>query len=189
MRKLKLQMNTSLDCYVADPEGQLDWMTWDQDAKLLDFITHLADTSDTILMGRKMAPEFITYWEKAEKNPPDNDQARFAPRMVELDKIVFSKTLKSIQGKNVTIENGDLVKKVNQLKNQEGKDLIVYGGANFVSSLIQNNLIDDYYLFLNPTAIGKGLSIFTDKKPFQLVHSTAYDCGVVVNHFRSRATK
>jgi hypothetical protein len=58
MRKLKLQICLSLDGYVAGPEGQLDWMVWDQDEKLLDFIAELADTSDTILMGRKMAPGY-----------------------------------------------------------------------------------------------------------------------------------
>ena len=175
MRKLKLQMSISLDGYVARHEGQLDWMTWDQDDKFLDFIIHLADTSDTILMGRKMAPEFITYWENVVDNEPDNRYSKLAPYMVNTGKIVFSKTLSSIPGRNVRVENGDLVEKVKELKSQEGKDLLVYGGANFVSSLIDHNLIDDYYLLLNPTAIGKGLSIFSDTKPFRLIDSKAYE--------------
>jgi len=189
MRKLKLQMSISLDGYVARPEGQLDWMTWDQDAKLLDFITHVADTSDTILMGRKMTPEFITYWENVVDNEPDNFYSKFAPKMVNTEKIVFTKTLSSIPGRNVRVENGDLVEKIKQLKTQEGKDILAYGGANFISSLIAHNLIDDYYLLLNPTAIGKGLSIFSDTKPFRLIDSRAYECGIVVNHLRPRVAE
>jgi dihydrofolate reductase len=189
MRKLKLQMQISVDGYVARPDGQLDWMTWDQDEALLSFIEHLAQTSDTILMGRKMSHEFITHWEHMLDNQPDHYHYRFAPIMVNLNKIVFSKTIASIPGRNVSVENGDLVEKVTQLKSQGGKDIIAYGGASLVSSLIRHNLIDDYYLFLNPTAIGDGLSIFSGTTPFRLVDSRAYECGVVVNHLQPRAVK
>ena len=182
-------MSISLDGYVARQDGQLDWMTWDQDAKLLDFITRLADTSDTIIMGRKMAPEFLTYWENVVDNEPDNFYSKFAPSMVNTKKIVFSKTLSSIPGRNVEVENGELVEKIKQLKNQEGKDILAYGGADFISSLIDHDLIDDYYLLLNPTAIGKGLSIFSDTKPLRLLDSNAYECGVIVNHFQPREVK
>ena len=187
MRKLKLQMSISLDGYVASLEGKLDWMTWEHDDKFLDFVDQLAGSSDTILMGRKMAPEFITHWENAVDNQPN--APKFAPKMVDLKKIVFTKTLSAIPGKNVQVENGDLVEKVNELKGQQGKDIIAYGGANFVSSLIQHDLIDDYYFFLNPAAIGKGLSIFSATKQFTLIHSRAYDCGIVVNHFQPRIVK
>ena len=63
MRKLKLQVRITADGFVAGPEGQLDWITWDMDEKLKGIIHQLADTSDTILMGRKMTPGFIKYWE------------------------------------------------------------------------------------------------------------------------------
>jgi dihydrofolate reductase len=63
MRKLKLQMQITIDGFVAGPEGQLDWMTRAMDEKLLAFINHLTDTSDTILLGRKMTEGFIKYWE------------------------------------------------------------------------------------------------------------------------------
>ena len=59
MRKLKLQMQITVDGFVAGPEGQLDWMTWDMDEKLIAFINHLTDTTDTILLGRKMTEGFM----------------------------------------------------------------------------------------------------------------------------------
>lgn len=183
MRKLKLQMQISIDGYVAGPEGQLDWMTWEMDEALLNFINELTDSSDTILMGRKMTEGFINYWENVVSNQPESPEFPFAQKMVNIPKIVFSKTIKHIAGKNVTVENGDLVTAINNLKNQNGKDIVVYGGANFVFSLIKNNLIDELNLFINPTAIGNGLRIFFEKKSFKLINSTAYKSGIVVNRF------
>jgi hypothetical protein len=99
VRKLKLQMQVTVDGYVAGPEGQLDWMTFDMDAPLLAFINHLTDTSDTILLGRKMTDGFVKYWEQVvtQKESPEYD---FAQKMVDLPKVVFSKTL-ARRGRNV----------------------------------------------------------------------------------------
>src|SRR5206468_10098049 len=140
MRKLKLQMQVMVDGYVAGPEGQLDWMTFDMDAGLLAFINQLTDTSDTILLGRKMTDGFIKYWEHVvtQKDSPEHD---FAQKMVGLPKVVFSKTLPHVEGKNVRVENGDLVDAVKQLKSRPGKDIIVYGGATVVASVLEHRLI------------------------------------------------
>lgn len=185
MRKLKLQMQITVDGCVAGPEGQLDWMTFDMDPALLAFITQLTDTSDTILLGRKMTEGFTKYWENVltQKDSPEYD---FAQKMVGLPKVVFSKTLKHVQGNNVRVENGDLVEAVKQLKSRPGKDIVVYGGATFVSSLIEHGLIDEMNLFLNPVAIGNGLRVFKGKTPLKLESSTAYACGIVVNSYLPR---
>jgi dihydrofolate reductase len=180
MRKLKLQMQVTVDGFVAGPEGQLDWMTFDMDEKLLAFITHLTDTSDTILMGRKMTDGFVNYWENVK---PDSPEYEFAKKMVGMPKVVFSKTATRIDGKNVRVENGALVEAVNRLKNQPGKDIVVYGGATFVSSLIENRLIDELNLFINPVAIGKGLRIFSQRTPLLLEKSVPYASGIVVDTY------
>jgi len=180
MRKLKLQMQTTVDGFVAGPEGQLDWMTFDMDAKLLAFINHLTDTSDTILLGRKMTDGFIEYWEKVKPTSPEYD---FAKKMVGIPKVVFSKTIHDVKGKNVRVENGPLIEAVNRLKSQQGKDIVVYGGAGFVSSLIENRLIDELNFFVNPVAIGKGLRVFGARTPLVLAASQAYASGIVVNTY------
>ena len=182
MRKLKLQMQVTVDGCVAGPEGQLDWMTFDMDPGLLALINQLTDTSDTILLGRKMTGDFIKYWEQAVTQT-DSPEYSFALKMVGLPKVVFSKTLQHVDGKNVRVENGDMVGAVKQLKSQPGKDLIVYGGASFVSSLIDNGLIDEMNFFLNPVGIGNGLRVFKGKKPLKLTGSKAYACGIVVNSY------
>jgi len=185
VRKLKLQMQITVDGFVAGPEGQLDWMTWAMDDKLIAFINHLTDTSDAILMGRKMTEGFVNYWEGIVKQP-ESPEYEFARKMVDLPKIVFSKSVTSMAGQNVTVENGPVVDAVNRLKSESGKDLVVYGGATFVASLIENRLIDELNLFVNPIAIGNGLRIFGARTPLSLKGSTAYESGIVVNSYEPR---
>lgn len=180
-RKLKLQVQTTVDGFVAGPEGQLDWMTRDLDEGVIARIVQITDTSDTILLGRKMTDGFIQYWEAVQ---PDSPEYVFARKMVDTPKIVFSKTLQRVAGKNVRVENGDLVQAVNQLKAQRGKDIVVYGGAGFVSALIKHDLIDELNIFVNPVAIGRGMRIFTDRKALRLASSTAYSSGVVINTYQ-----
>ena len=130
MKKLKLQMQISLDGFVAGPQGQLDWMTQSADEKQLNHLQKHTDGMDTILMGRKMADGLTTYWESVVDHNPNSPEYPYAKIFVDTPKIVFSKSIKSINGRNTTIEAGDLVKAVASLKKQTGKGIIVYGGAN-----------------------------------------------------------
>jgi dihydrofolate reductase len=161
MRKLKLQMQITVDGFVAGPNGELDWMTFNMDDKLIEHINSITDSSDMILMGRKMTDGFVNYWTGVLENPESPEYA-FARKMVDYPKVVFTKTLDKSAWPNTVLAKGDLVEEVNQRKNQEGKDLLVYGGAGFVSSLIKHNLIDEYHLFVNPIATGSGMTIFSE---------------------------
>jgi dihydrofolate reductase len=184
MRKLKLQMQMSIDGFVGGPSGELDWMTWNLDPEIEAFIVNeLTDTSDTILLGRKMTEGFVKHWEQqaAQGSGKERD---FGVRMVNMPKVVFSRTVTQVAGKNLRVENGPLVDAVNDLKRQRGRDIIVYGGAAFVSSLIEHDLIDELNLFVNPTAIGAGLRIFGARRSLELIASRAFPCGIVVNTYR-----
>ncbi len=181
MRKLKLQMQITLDGFVAGPNGELGWMTHSmEDDKLLGFLNKVTDSSDTLLMGRKMTDEFIDYWTGVK---PESPEYEFAKKMIDIPKVVFSKTLKESRWINTMIAD-DLVKTVDELKARDGKDILAYGGAHFVSSLIENDLIDDYQLWVNPTAIGEGMSIFGGNTKLKLTGSTPYECGIVVNTYK-----
>lgn len=184
MRKLKLQMHITLDGFVAGPNGEGDWVfIGEQDPAGIQNVIELADTCDTILLGRKMTKDFIPYWEKMVDDQPEGTELTLADRMVNMRKIVFSRTQTSIKGRNLEVENSDLVTAVQALKNQPGKDIIVYGGANFVSSLISHNLIDEYYLISNPISLGSGLSIFTERKLLKLVDTIIYKSGKIRNKY------
>ena len=184
MRKLKLQMQITIDGFVAGPQGQLDWMTWEMDEPAIAFVNQLTDSSDTILMGRKMTEGFVNHWEGVK---PDSPQYEFAQKMVNIPKIIFSKTVTHMNGRNVSVENGPLVEAVNRLKSQPGKDIIVYGGATFVGSLIEHDLIDELNLVVNPIAIGDGLRIFNARKPLTRKTTIAFSTGKVLNTYERRS--
>jgi dihydrofolate reductase len=108
--------------------------------------------------------------------------------MIDTPKVVFSRTLKESIWENTTLAKGDYVDVINQLKNQPGGDIIVYGGATFVSSLIRANLIDEYNLFINPAAIGNGMAIFKNlegKQKLTLVESLPFGCGIVLIRYKT----
>lgn len=185
MRKILLQVNMTLDGYVARLDGKTDWMwlSGERDEKGFQRVTELAESCDTILMGRKMTREFVDYWEDLADNQPQNPMHSFAQQMVNMRKIIFSRTQKDIKGRNLTVENGDLASVVNELRQQPGKNIMVYGGANFASSIISLNLIDEYYIFLNPVAIGEGLPIFREQKILKLESATPYKNGKVLHKY------
>jgi dihydrofolate reductase len=163
----------------------MEWLVWDWDEKLKEYVNKLHMSIDTILLGRKMTNEFISYWNNV-LNKPDDPEYIFAKKMIETPKIVFSKTLNRSEWPNTDIATGDLNEEIAKLKNQNGKDIIVYGGASFDSSLIKENMIDEFYLFINPVAIGNGKTIFKDLKEtrkLSLVESITFDSGIVLLHY------
>ncbi|WP_439585808.1 dihydrofolate reductase family protein [Dyadobacter bucti] len=184
MRKLKLQMNITTDGFAAGPNGELDWMEPETDKKQLQVLSELTESMDTIIMGRNMAAEFTSYWENVVDNEQDSPEYPYAKIFVDTHKIVFSKSISSVEGRNIVVEHRDLVESVNELKGLKGKDIIVYGGANFVSELIKNNLIDELNLFINPTVLGDGLRIFPDRYKLRLITSTVCKNGVLINKYR-----
>src|SRR6478609_4141925 len=183
MRKLKLQVQMSIDGCIAGPNNEMDWLI--RDIKNLKYIHGIAESVDTILMGRKMVDDFVPYWTDV-MNKPDDPMYAFAKKMIEISKVVFTKTLNKSEWVNTELAKGDLKDEVTKLKCQKGKDILVYGGASLDSSLIKENLIDEFYLFVNPIVMGNGKNIFKDIKEIQkltLIESKVFDCGLVLLHY------
>lgn len=189
MRKLILQTQMSVDGFIADTHGTIDWLVWDwgvdwnwDDDLKEDFNSTIASV-DCILLSRKMAVGgFFAHWAEAAR---DQDDPRFAyaKKLNDAHKVVFTKTLRKLEWPNASIASGELVDEISELKAQTGENIIAYGGATFVSSLIKAGLIDEYQLFINPTALGNGLAIFDrldGKLDMTLFSSKAYDCGIAV---------
>jgi dihydrofolate reductase len=183
MKKLKLQVQMSADGLVARQKGELDWMTWDTSADRIKYVNDLTDSSGTILLGRKMTDGFINYWSNVK---PGNSEYDFAKKMIDTPKVVFTRTLNESKWINTVLAKGDLKEEIKKLKEPDGKDIIVYGGAEFVSNLVKENLIDDYHIFVNPAAIGNGLSIFSkiNTMKFKLIKSIPFEDGVVLLHYQ-----
>jgi dihydrofolate reductase len=187
MRKLKLQMQMTINGYVAQPNGKSDWMTWNPDDELTAFMSSMLDTSATLLLGKKTAEAIIPYWETtAEKNPAHP----FAKKIVDIPKVVFTKTLDRSIWNNTTLAKGNLAEEIAGLKKSSqggSKDILVFGGAGFVSSLIKEGFIDEYHLIINPTAMGNGMTIFNspDKiQKFTPIQSKLYPGGKIVLSYK-----
>jgi dihydrofolate reductase len=187
MRKLRLQVQMSVDGCIAGPNGEMDWMFGLLDDELIKYAYKITESVDTILMGRKMTDVFISSWLDV-MNKPDDPWYAFSKKMIEIPKVVFTKTLNKSKWINTDIATGNLIEEVNKIKNQNGRDIVVYGGASFDSSLIKEKLIDEFYLFINPVAIGNGMTIFKDLNEIQkytLIESKAFESGIVLLRYEA----
>jgi len=175
MRKLKLQMTILLDD------------KWD--VGMTKFSIDNLKNVDSILLGRKTAEGFIPYWREVASNTRD-DLYKLGKPLNDIPKVVFSKKLKTHKWDKVTLAKGDIVREITALKRKKGKDIIVYGGDSFVSSLIQHGLIDEYYLLVNPVSLGNGQSAFNplqNSPRLALVKCKPFACGAVLLHYERKS--
>ena len=179
MRKLKLQVQMTVDGYIAGPNGELDFALREWDDELKKYVGEITDPVDCIVLGRKLAEGFIPHW---ASHPEQEGASKFNTT----HKVVFTKTLEKSEWPDTVLAKGDLVEEITKLKAQDGQDIIAYGGATFVSALIKAGLIDELHLFINPAAIGKGLQIFDGRQNLKLKKSTAFACGMVVLCYEPR---
>jgi dihydrofolate reductase len=199
MGKLILEIQTSLDGFMASTDGNTNWMLWNWgpewiwDIELQEYHNALTLSTDCILISRHMAEEgFIAHWQSVSMNP-NSPQYTFARHITDTPKVVFSKTLdktKPIPGgwNNTDIVAGDFVNAINKLKQHYPNNILVYGGASFVSSLIKADLIDEFHILVNPVVIGSGLAIFNTLDHIQnmtLIKSKSFSCGIVLLQYKS----
>lgn len=183
MRKIKLQMTASIDGFVKSAQGDSVW-----DKEVTDFcIKNLGDV-DGILLGRNTTEGFIPYWAEVAANPQDefNTLGRL---LTDIPKIAFSNTLQTSQWDNATIIGGELKSAIENLKSTAGKNIMVYGGVSFVSSLIQLDLVDEFYFLIYPFAAGSGEQVFNKMQNnlfLTLKTSVQFPCGIVLMHYERR---
>jgi dihydrofolate reductase len=175
-------MQISVDGFVSTgPNDDQKWVTWAWE-EIKTHVLDLIDTTDTIVLGRKLAVDYIPHWENTVKKSND-PLIELAQSIVKARKVIFSNTLQKSQWDKTEIVRGELSAEIIKLKQKDGKDMIVYGGSSFVSSLIEQNLIDEYHLYVNPVAIGKGMPIFDKLNGYRkltLKSSHTFDCGIVL---------
>ena len=193
MGKLIIEVQVSIDGYMAAKNGKTDWMLWNWsnewnwDEKLRKYHNDLTESVDFILLSRKMAEEgFIHHWANMAGNHK-NSQSGFAKKISDTKKVVFTKTLKKSVWENTVLAKGDLTKEVNSLKDKTSNNIIAYGGATFATSLLKAGVVDELHLLINPSTLGRGLSLFSSFKiplNFSLISSNPYSCGIVVSRYR-----
>ena len=134
--------------------------------------------SDALLLGRKTYEIFAGYWPKA------NDDAGFADKMNNLAKHVVSTTLKKVDWNNSRLIKAKVPDEVGKLKQQQGKDILVYGSAKLVKTLLQHDLVDELRLMVYPVVLGSGKRLFDDHaetlKTLNLAESKTFPSGIVL---------
>ena len=147
MRKIISFMHISLDGYVAGPNGEMDWIKVDEE--IFDFVAQRIGESDTAMYGRVTYQMMENYWPTAANKPTaSKHDIEHSKWYKEVHKIVLSKTMESQDSNKTTIINDNFVERINEIKQQEGKDILLFGSPSATHSLIQQNLIDGYWLLL-----------------------------------------
>ena len=179
-------MQFSVDGFVAGPKEEMDWMVWNWDEELKKYVSDLTLSSDTCLVGRVLYHGMGAHWRAV---PEGDENYPYAQLLNNFRKVVFSKGNPALDWDNSELAKGDLAGEVARVKALPGKDIITYGGAGFAAELVKQNLIDEYHIFINPAAIGRGLSIWKNlegRMNLELVESRSFACGIVVLFYRPK---
>jgi dihydrofolate reductase len=186
MRKVRLQIQCSLDGFIEGQNGEMDWISRDSEDQWADLFEDLKSV-DTLLLGHGMYPEYANYWRGVLKNPSaSKNEIAYAKLAEKTPHIVFSKTETRTDWKNTRFMKDP--KEIIKLKQQPGKDMILWGGSRMVSSFMNLGLIDEYKILVNPMVLGGGKPLFANqeqRKKLTLVGAKTYQSGVVMLHYRS----
>jgi len=180
-------MIVTLDGFIGGPNGELDWMVKDDEMDKV-LITDLLSTVDTILVGRATYQVFENYWPVVATNPSSSkDMIDLAHWIENTPKIVFSKTLEKVEWKNSRLIKENIADEIAKLKQQPGKDMVIFGGVGIVSTFIKLGLVDEYRLRVHPVALGSGKPLFKDIKDrmkLKLLKCEKFNSGVVALHYQ-----
>jgi dihydrofolate reductase len=173
-------MHISLDGFVAGPNGEMNWIKVDEE--IFDHVGKRIGEGDTSLYGRVTYEMMENYWPTAADKPKaskhDIEHSRWYKKV---HKVVLSKTIKETDLTNTTIISDNLSDNIHKIKQQAGSDILLFGSPTATHSLMQLNLIDGYWLFVNPIILGQGIPLFIDMKEkikLNLLTTRQFTCGV-----------
>ena len=180
MRKIISFMHISLDGFVAGPNGELNWAKVDEE--IFDHVGKRISEGDTALYGRVTYQLMESYWPTAADKPTaskhDIEHSKWYSKV---HKVVLSKTMKDAELTNTTIISDNLSDRISEIKQQAGEDILLFGSPTATHSLIQQNLIDGYWLFVNPIILGQGIPLLVDindKIKLKLLTTRQFTSGV-----------
>jgi dihydrofolate reductase len=181
MRSLIFFMHASLDGFVAGPNGEMNWITVNDE--IFDFVDTMTPTADTALYGRVTYEMMEAYWPEAGKQPNASKHTKeHSVWYSKVTKVVLSKTMSEEGLVNTTVISDDLADNINKIKNQEGKNILIFGSPRASHSLLREGLVDEFWIFLNPILIGQGIPLFKDVPEItklNLIETKTFACGVI----------
>ncbi|HEY6486358.1 MAG TPA: dihydrofolate reductase family protein [Candidatus Cybelea sp.] len=180
MSKLIYIANTSLDGYIEDETGALDWAV---SGGVHEFITELVRPIGTYLYGRRLY-ETMAYWDAAEIGEYAPEHRDFARVWQKAEKIVFSRTLTNATIRNARIERKFDPETIRKLKQETEHDINI-GGAELAGRALEADLLDECHLFVNPAILGGGKPAFRAlRRDLELLETRRFAGGVIHAHYR-----
>jgi dihydrofolate reductase len=180
--KLFLQINTSLDGYIEDPTGEIDWHFVDDEFE--EFVNATLRSIEAMVFGRVAYEKLAEYWPTAASNPDASERHIEAARLMnELPKYVVTNSLERTEWQNSYIISGDVGHEIKGLKEGASRDIALFAGAGVASSLARLGLIDEYRIILNPILLGAGTPLFIgghDKTNLRLRETRRFSSGALV---------
>lgn len=181
-------MNVSVDGFMAAPGGELDWHFEKWTTEMAETLCEQLSKADTIMLGGQTYSAMAAYWpQRAMDYTCPREDIAFADMMNNYHKIVFSNTLRQLHWNNSRLVKRSLEEEVINLKESLGKDIIVFGSATLVSSLIRLGLVDEYILWVHPLALNGGTALFSSAKSLlamQLARITRFRSGVIALYYK-----
>lgn len=188
MRKVIVSMNVTLDGFMAGRNCELDWHFNYWNEEMAEHACKQLSKTDTILLGRVTYQAMARYWPYQAMNLSfPREHIAFADMMNNYHKIVFSRTLKTAIWNNSRLVKRNLNTEILRLKQQQGKDIIVYGSGSIVSTLMRLDLVDEYELWVHPVLLGEGKALFKGlqgQHGLQLLKTKAFSSGVIILYYR-----
>lgn len=179
MRKIIFMIHVSLDGYIAGPNGEMDWINYNEEIETYAHSMHAR--TDTAIYGRVTYEMMAGYWPNVFNDPNATEgDMRHAKWVHDARKIVVSNTLDEVSWHNTSLIKGDFVDAVTKLKQETGKDMWLLGSPTLAQAFLKHHLIDEYRLNINPVILGDGKKLFgPDPYKFQLADSKIFSGGVV----------
>ena len=188
MKKIVWFMHTSLDGFVTDGKGSMEWIN--PGGELFDYSGAQTERSDTALYARVTFEMMDAYWPTAADQPnASKHDIEHSAWYKQVNKFVISGSWAGKSLPNATLISENVVEEIRKLKEGEGKDIVIFGSPSLGQLLASENLIDDYWIFVNPIILGEVLPLFKDVKArinLKLVSTFPISSGVVGLHYEAK---
>jgi dihydrofolate reductase len=181
-------MHSSLDGFAAGPNGEMNWINISEE--LFDFVSTLTDKADTALYGRVTYDMMQSYWPTAAEQPnASKHDKEHSVWYKNVSKIVLSRTISEEGLDNTTVISDQLEDNINSIKNRDGKNILIFGSPTASHSLLAHDLIDEFWLFVNPVLLGEGIPLFkniTTITKLKLIETKTFASGVIALHYEKK---
>jgi len=185
MRRIILSMHVSLDGFVAGPNGEMEWIKLDDE--MFELVGGFTNEADTALYGRVTWEMMDGYWPTAADKPnASKHDIEHSQWYNSVDKLVLSKTMRGKKVDKVKFISDNVFSEINSFKQAPGKNVMIFGSPTAAHSLMEYNLIDEYWLFVNPILLGQGIPLFSNIKSIvklKSLETKIFPCAVTALHY------